>query len=234
MKQEQALIDTEDFILSIQADNLKNYVSKQLAHFFPDNEIIDKNILNKSITIALNRLYVCFSRIKSHYFQKDNKVFFNHLHGDHYSMFLYLLGNTAFKNFEAKSLATKTFLLNKALFGIDAFYAIELPTHFIFVHPIGTILGNATYNDYFVVYQNCTIGSKTDGHYPSFGIGTILYAQSSVIGNCTLGDNTIIAANTSIVDVSAPQNTVITGAYPNNKFHKNKKAILESYFSIPT
>ena len=46
-----------------------------------------------------------------------------------------------------------TFLLNKLLFGIDVFYTVDLPKHYIFVHPIGTILGSgAIYSNYFVVY----------------------------------------------------------------------------------
>ena len=220
----------KEMVTSLSDKNLTNYLVKQLNNYFPDNNEVEFNAIFNSVKESLVRLELCFNKIHLPYYNKNGQPYFNHLHGDHYSMFLYLVSNTMYKNNLDENLCAKVFLLNKSFFGIDAFYAINLPIHFLFVHPIGTILGNANYGDYFVVYQGVTVGATTDGIYPSFAERTILYSNSSIIGDCTLCQDTIIAANSTLVNCNVDHNKTILGNYPTNKIITNKNSLINKYF----
>lgn len=219
--------------LSLPENKLRDYLSKQIENNYPDGQTSTFNAaVGKVLFKVLSRLEMSFSRIKSRYYSKASGIpYFNHLNGDHYSAFLYLISNELYKLGE-EVLASKVFLLNKQMFGIDAFYRVELPEVFLFVHPIGTVLGNATYSNFFVVYQGVTIGSKTDGIYPKFSERTILYSNSSVIGNCNFGENIVVAANSTFIDRDADSNQVLLGHYPANRFVYNNNNLIESYFNI--
>ena len=41
---------------------------------------------------------------------------------------------------------------NRIQHSIDLFYEVDLPQHVMYVHPVGTVLGRATYGDYLCVY----------------------------------------------------------------------------------
>lgn len=216
--------------LSLKPDALSEYVSRQVNTFFPDDTVIQRSDIYKSVTSALDRIEVSFSAVTLPYYVKDKNSWFNYLHGDHYSVFLYFLSNILYKN-ENEKAAEKLFLLNKTLFGIDTFYQIELPQHFVFVHPIGTILGRATYADYFVVYQGVTIGANSDGIYPVFKPETVLYSNSSVIGSCKTGSGFVLGSNSFIVDTDIADNKVVVGAYPTHRVLENKNNLIKKYFS---
>jgi serine O-acetyltransferase len=216
---------------SIKVPALVAYVTKQLNYFFPDEDIVTQDIINTIIFEAISRLEQCFQSINLPYYRKDDKPYFNHLHGDHYSSFLYLLSRQAYLS-GIESVAAKIFLLNKALFGIDAFYTIQLPESFVFVHPIGTILGRATYSNFFVVYQGVTIGANADGVYPAFSEKTILFSNSSVIGDSKIGSDFIIGAKSSLINTFVPDNKVVVGNYPNHKILTNKSNQISNYFFL--
>ena len=124
---------------------------------------------------------------------------FSHLHGDQYAMWLYLLGNELHLQGAPADLCSKTFLLNKALHGCDIFHEVELPSIFLLVHPLGTVLGRAAYDDYFVSYQRVGVGSNHD-IYPRFGKHVTLRPGASVLGDCSVGDHCQIATNALLLD----------------------------------
>ena len=217
--------------LSIRVPSLVAYVTRQLNGFFPDENIITEDTINLIMFESLNRLELCFQTINLPYYRKDDNPYFNHLHGDHYSSFLYLLSRQAYLN-GIESVAAKIFLLNKALFGIDAFYTIQLPESFVFVHPIGTILGRATYSNFFVVYQGVTIGANADGAYPAFSERTILFSNSSIIGDSKIGSNFIIGAKSSLINSFVPDNKVVVGNYPKHNILTNTSNQISNYFYL--
>jgi serine O-acetyltransferase len=217
--------------LSLSENALLSYLVKQLNSFFPDEDIIEAADISNCLSQSLERIKICFNAIHLPYFNKDGMPYFNHLHGDHYAMFLYLMSHTAYKENKI-NIASKLFFLNKMLFGIDAFYGITLPERFLFVHPIGTILGRAKYEDYFVVYQGVTIGATTEGVYPDFSKSTILYSNSSVIGRCSIGSNCVLGAKASLINVNIPDNSIVVGNYPGYKVLSNSSNLIKSYFNI--
>jgi serine O-acetyltransferase len=106
---------------------------------------------------------------------------------------------------------------------VDLYYTLKLPEVFLFVHPLGSILGRADYSDHFVMYQGCTVGCLNEGLFPVFKGKAILYAHSQILGKCTIGDNVCIASGVSVVNTDVPENTVVFGTYPNYKFVRNDK-----------
>ena len=81
-----------------------------------------------------------------------------------------------------------------------------------FVHPIGVIIGSkATVKANSIIYQGVTIGSTSpDNLMPSIGRNVKIYAGAKVLGGITIGDNSIIGAN-SVVTKSVPAASKVVG-----------------------
>jgi len=214
--------------LTLPADQLCHYVSKQLTSIFPDKDIKDKEIAS-DVDSSLERLEYGLSRLNDKYAKIDNSIVFNHLHTDHYAMFLYLLANTIYKNNGNLLIANKIYALNKALHSLDVYFEVDLPDIFFFQHPVGTVLGRAKYSDYLVVYQRCTIGGK-DRIYPVIGEGVVLYGGCSVIGNCTVGNNVWLSTGTCILQQDVPDNSVVFGCSPTLTIKQTKRKVLTDLF----
>jgi serine O-acetyltransferase len=195
---------------TLSDDGLAAYVAGQLNHFFFDGRKVTSDAIHALLPRCKERLQHCFSHIHNKYFFDGQAVVFNHLHGDQYAMFLYLLCNTAFRMNAPDDLPSKLFLLNKALHGCDIFYEVELPDIFLLVHPLGTVLGRAKYDDFLIVYQRVGVGSNHDV-YPKLGKHVTLRPGSSVLGNSLVGDYCSIAAESLLLDDNLPDHHVYIG-----------------------
>lgn len=195
---------------SLSERQLARYVYRQLSHSFDDDRPLSEDAIRQLLPTTLGRLEHCFTRIQNKYFFDGDAARFNHLHGDQYAMFLYLLANTAHRLGAGDDLPAKLFLLNKMLHGIDAFYEVELPSVFLFVHPLATVLGRARYDDYLLVYQRCGVGSNHDT-YPTLGKHLTLRPGSAVLGDSTVGDNCTVAAESLVLDRRLDDNTLYIG-----------------------
>lgn len=218
--------------MNIGLKDLKKYLNNQLNNHFPDNKENFEH-LSKYVDSALIRLQFCFSQIRLQHFSKNGIAIFNYLNGDQYCMFLYFVSNEAYQN-DDELYYFKCSLLNKFLFSIDLFGHIKMPEIFLLVHPLGTIIGRATFDNYLVIYQNVTVGGvhsvNNSIQYPSFGKGVILYSKTSVLGNTHISDNTIIGANTSLIGKDYPENSLIIGSYPNNFVKPNELSVKDTFF----
>ena len=204
--------------------NLALYTKTQLERISPDGHEISLPLMEKITERSLKRLATCFAGIADKYYAGSFPQSFNHLNTDHYSMYLYLLSNECYELGSDNQLASKLFALNKMLHGIDVFYKVKLPTIFLFVHPVGTVIGAGKFADYFCIYQNCTVGAKDAGRYPEFLGPAILYSGSSVIGESRIGANVILGAGASLIDSSVEKNTLVLGRHP----HQRLKPLGES------
>jgi serine O-acetyltransferase len=166
---------------SLGAEGLAAYAAAQVNAMFPDPDPVSADDLAPAVAAALPRLEHCFSHVANKYFFDGERAVFSHLHGDQYAMWLYLLANELHRQGGPASTCSKLFLLNKALHGVDAFYEVELPSVFLLVHPLGTVLGRGNYSDFFVAYQRCGVGSNNDV-YPTFGRHVTLRPGSAVLG----------------------------------------------------
>ena len=215
---------------SLGADDLTAYTANQLNMFSVGNRSDHIHRLSPHMKEALNRVERCFQNIRRKYFFDGKNALFNLLHGDHYSMYLYYLSNTIYNSGRDEELAQQLFLLNKALHGIDLFYAVRMPEVFLLIHPVGTVLGNATYGNYFVSYQNCGIGSLEDGSYPVFEGENVIFARVSVLGNCHVGRNVIFGANSFVLNSDIQSDCTVVGIYPNHRALSLTKGVIERMF----
>mgnify|MGYP003614139948 CR=1 FL=1 len=87
---------------------------------------------------------------------------------------------------------------------------------FLLVHPVGSVIGNATYGNYLAIYQNCTVGADK-GEYPVFGEGTILYSRTTVLGASHIGDDVVFASNSVVGNADVPSHSLVVGQYPHHR-----------------
>jgi serine O-acetyltransferase len=217
--------------LSLGRTELAAYVRKQFENLFPDGA--DLSDLQGLVDLALGRVEHCFSRIRLKGYFDAGQPRFSHRHSDQYAVFLYYLANSAFRERPGHPVAEKAYTLNKALHALDAFYEVELPDIFTVQHPVGTVLGRASYSDFFLCYHNCTVGANLDNGYPSFGRGVVMYGGSRLIGRTTVGDNTFVSTGAIIIDGGVLEpNSVLHGIYPNAGRSQTKRSVLSDVFGL--
>tara|TARA_Y100000591_G_scaffold331191_1_gene364313 strand:+ start:3075 stop:3710 length:636 start_codon:yes stop_codon:yes gene_type:complete len=197
---------------------IENFFFKQINNFFPTKKILKKTEINKELKNSIKRSLFCFSKIKTKYF-KDNNNFF--LNSEKYSIFLYFLSNELYQSKKIFS-ADKVYYLNKFLNGLDLFYKVQMPSIFYLVHPVGTVLGRAKYDDYFVAYQNCTVGSNKN-IFPKIGKYVTMRPGSKIIGNSKIGNNCDIGINAVVLDQNIKINSIYLGGPKKFQLKPNKK-----------
>jgi serine O-acetyltransferase len=200
--------------LSIEKQELIQLVVRQLTNMFMFKES-ELPILLHSIERALEKCRACFAPNPNKYFRQDGAIYFNPFHSGQYSIFLYYLSNDVWReNPRCALLADRIYCLNKALHGCDFFYEVELPAIFSLDHPVGSVMGRASYGDYFRFCQNCTVGNNK-GLFPRLGQNVTMLAGSTVLGACSVGDDVIVSAGTFIKDTDIPAHTLVFGTSPN-------------------
>lgn len=201
--------------LEIGKTDLLFLVEKQLDNLFIYYPIEERNILKRCMDVALERCEFCFSKSRNKYYRKGNFVYFNPFHSGQYAIFLYYLSNTVYiseKN--NKTLADRIYYLNKCLNGLDLFYEVSMPKVFFLDHPVGSVIGRATYGEYFSFSQGCTVGNNK-GNYPTIGKKVKMFSGSKILGNCKIEDNVIISANCYVKDEKISSYSLVFGSTPN-------------------
>lgn len=196
--------------MSLDLAGLCRLAARQTDHLFCDDDRVDAAALQPSARRALDRLAHCFSQVNNSYFFDGTQVVFDHLHGDQYAMWLYLLAHQLHCDGAPPAWCKKLFLLNKALHGCDIFYEVALPSVFLLVHPLGTVLGRGRYSDHLVVYQRVGIGSNHN-IYPTLGAHLTLHPGSAVLGNSQVGDHCSLAAESLLLDRDLPAGSLYIG-----------------------
>ena len=129
--------------------------------------------------------------------------------------------------------------LNRVLNNFFFSYKGKLPDIFFLGHPVGTILGNAVYNDFLVVFQNVTINTSADkcgNPAPVLGKGLFMGAGAKIIGNKRVGDRVSISVDTVVYDTEiADDKVVITNSNGETVIQnrKKEKCMAQNYFRIP-
>lgn len=209
---------TDKLYSDISRDDLVINLIKRLFNFFEITEE-ERQLLNEKSGIVLSRLEKCINGVDNKYFKRDGKAFFSSVHSGQYLMFLYYYSNEI--NKYNITLMEKIYYLNKILHSVDIYGAIELPETFFFEHPLGLVLGRAKYGNNFFAMQGCTIGGNKKA-YPTLGDNLKMYSNSKILGNCIIGDNVIVAANTYIKDQNIPANSMVFGSSPNLIIKENR------------
>ena len=197
-------------VSSLTPAQLSELAAKQVNVLFPDLFPVSPSELMESAKRALKRLEFCFSHVNNRYFFNGKTTIFDHCHNDQYAMWLYCLSNEHYLKTGDRNVCSKLFSLNKTLHGCDIYYELSLPSIFLLVHPLGTVLGRGNYEDYLMVYQRCGIGSNHDV-YPTLGRILTLHPGSSILGKSIVGDNCVIAADSLVIDKNIGDNQIYFG-----------------------
>ncbi|MEL6187264.1 MAG: hypothetical protein AAFU79_21780 [Myxococcota bacterium] len=177
---------------------LVEYLTRQLQHFFPDGQEGLREGIDRDLDDALERTGRCVDAAALW-----PRGRFDPLHSEQNTVFLYFLSNTVHRAGHDRRLATKLFYLNKALNGFSCFYDTELPDIWFVGHSPGIVLARATYGSHLVLYQNSTVG-KNHGAAPVLGCGVVMYPNSAIIGDCQVGDGTVLGQGQRLIDASTP------------------------------
>jgi serine O-acetyltransferase len=208
--------------------SLLDYTCTQLATFFPSGDPVAlRGQLERHLPRALERLAHCIDHVVM---WKPGQ--FNYLNSSQYCIYLYYLANTVWRAEQDADSATRLFLLNKALNGIDLFYEIELPEVFFIGHSVGIVLAKASYGNYLVLYQNSTVG-KNHGVAPVLGSGVILYPNTAIIGRCNIGNNTVVSQGTGIINRDTPGDCLVfPGSGGQLTCTPSKRPLLGDFFRL--
>lgn len=199
---------------------VKTMLLRQLGSFFFLSDKEEREI-DLNIAHAMKRCERSFSKTKNKYYNEAGVTKFDPLHGCQWSRFLYELARCIFSGGGVLSVCDKLYALNKAMSSVDLFYQVALPDIFTFDHPFGAVMGRASYSDYFTFSQGCTVGNNR-GVYPRFGQSVFMLSDSKIIGDCEIGSNVIIGANTYIKDTNVPDNSLVFGQSPNLVIKKDR------------
>jgi len=201
-------------IISPSVETLKKLIQHQIQNLFLLEET-ETETLTRSLPDVLKQTERCFLESKNKYYKKDRKTFFSIYHSGQYCIFLYFLARYIFLSKpENRTLADKIYYLNRTLNGVDLYYEVEMPEVFHLDHPIGSVMGRATYGKNFTFSQHCTVGNNK-GIFPRIGENVSMLSGSKILGDCIIGDNVIVSANTYIKDADVPANSLVFGSSPN-------------------
>lgn len=199
---------------------ITEYITKQLNNLLPDGYIIEN--FETHILKTLNNLM--FEKVRIW----ENNPELDILNSTKYPIFLYKLSRELYLNNEIKG-ATKIFYLNKILHSIDLFYEIDLKENFLLGHTIGSVFCKAQYGNYSIFWQNVLVGVDKNKR-PQLNDGLVMFPNSSIVGDCTVGKNVVISANTNIINTDIPDNVIV---FPNNNkliFKELNEYYVDKYF----
>ena len=224
---------------SMGTAELMTYIGRQMDHFFPDQYPFIGQDIDSAFHEALDRTEFCFRHISLPAYCQNGIASFSHLHSDQYSQFLFFLSNSLWKRSANKPICDKLILLNKLLNGMFYSYKCLLPNIFLFGHPVGTIIGNAVYSDFLVIFQNVTVNTDTDDQgnpAPELGKGLFLAAGAKIIGNKRIGDRVSIGVDALVHQTEIPDDSVVIRANDGVvqiQPRKKHQCMAQKYFNVP-
>ncbi|MFN2529438.1 MAG: serine acetyltransferase [Candidatus Baltobacteraceae bacterium] len=215
--------------LTLTRTDLRAYINSILNTAFPDGQRSD---VGSVLDRALERLEFCFQRIALRGYSKDGEATFDHLHGDQFAALIYFLSNTAWRERGAEDLAKKLCLLNRGRHGLLIMYDTQLPDIFLIPHTVSTVIGKASYQNYTVFCQGVTVGNDP-GSTIAVGRGVVLFPGAFVTGKGSVGDYSVVSANSTVLYQDVPPNTVVSGRSPDLVMWERKRDFLARYFLPP-
>jgi len=150
---------------------------------------------------AWTRARICVSHIRAASSGIDPMV------SGHHATLLYFLSRALATRGNRED-ATRVFLTNKMLHGIDLYHEIEMPSVFVIGHTVGMVFAKATYGPRSVFHQGCTVGRDGEAR-PTLEEGVVMYPNSSIIGACHVRANTAIAPGVQLVNTDTPGDCVV-------------------------
>ncbi|MGP1599265.1 hypothetical protein [Peptoanaerobacter stomatis] len=137
--------------------------------------------------------------------------------------------NSLWNQSQNKPICDKIIQLNRCLHASFFTYNAGLPDIFAWVHPVGSILGNAEYENYFTCVQNCTVATRKNrgknNSTPKLGKGIYLGAGAKILDyENDIGNKVMIGSDTTIFRVNGgiKSNSLVFRNKEGNIIIKNK------------
>jgi serine O-acetyltransferase len=208
-------------IFEIPKEDILKGLIRQLNSFFSVSDA-EVSVINSLGNKVFDRCEYNFSKNENKYYARNGETYFNPYHSGQYTVFLYYFSNSIFKEKKGHlQLADKIYYLNRTMNGCDMFYEVELPKIFRLDHPLGTVMGRATFGDYFAFSQTCTVGNNNN-IFPVIGEHVTMSVGSMILGNSKIGNNVILGAGAWVKDENIPDNSMVFGSSPNLIIKKKK------------
>jgi serine O-acetyltransferase len=203
----------------------ENLVS-QVA-FFGKLTRLEKSLVKRYILEAVTKTNETQSLVTSSHQTYD------HLNTHYSTSMLYWLGNSIYSNEsnEALSICEKLYLLNRSINAVDLYYKINMPDHFLVSHGLGTVFSKSRYSNFLVVFQNVTIGVK-DTIYPVLGERVVVYPNTTIVGACTIGSDTVLGTGLTLVDTDIPTNSIVYSKHGDILIKPNDGNEIGKYFDL--
>jgi serine O-acetyltransferase len=204
-------------------DDCEKVVLTQVSNLLGYDAASFKNAVRAALPNTIDRYRFCLD--KKNIKHKPTYVYY---HADEYAAFLYFLSNELWKQTQEGSLAEKIYLLNRYINNLDIFYDRELPNIFHLEHPVGAVIGRASFKDYLVVHQGVTIGGNMNLELPTFDENVVIYTGAMVLGRSSIGKNCQIGAGVMIHNEHIPDNTTVVSL--NNKKNISTQRDFKAHF----
>lgn len=194
--------------------------------------VVIGKIINMSIKLLKNNLKYDLKRIDTT--GKINLIsFFRYLITNHSFKVCFYFRLTQFFRKKNKWLFYPFLFLYKR---VQIRYGIQLPYQTIigkglqFSHYNSIVINSdAIIGDFLTIFQGCTIGSVRGKGAPKIGNNCVFFAGSKIIGNLSIGNNVIVAANAVVVK-DVPDNAVV-GGIPAKILNYNGERISKLYIN---
>lgn len=106
--------------------------------------------------------------------------------------------------------------INFFLYGIEVTPKCDIGEGLFLPHTSGTVIGANKIGKNVTIFQGVTLGAKyADTEYrietrPSVGNNIVIGSGAKILGNITIGDNSIISANSLVIE-SVPNDVTVIG-----------------------
>jgi len=215
--------------MNCSSKELSDLLLLQLRNYWTD---IDENRIVSAVDSAIEAIEKNYTGLPNKRYYNDGQVVFSPYISVQWMNFLYRVSRALYMKYGYCDSADQVYYLNKIMHSVDWFYAIDLPEHFLCEHPLGTILGRAEYGDHLFVYQGVTVGgNRKNGvlQYPKIGENVMLYANATVLGDCRIGNNVIVSADTYLINEEIPDNSIVFGHSPNISIVDKSEESIKEY-----
>jgi len=159
---------------------------------------------------------------KSKYYTSNDgsRAQFNASHYSSHALLLYQIARECFLN-GRRDLADKIYFLNIATTATDLFYEVELPLRTGCDHPLGSVIGRASFSRASSLFfnNNCILGgnfaSNGDIIYPQILGNLFLHPKSVLVGNVTVTGIVVLSNSAYVKDVGSLNDVLVFGSSPN-------------------
>ena len=144
------------------------------------------------------------------------KIWVRIIHPRFFPVLLVRLAHSLYKRKLTRPFAVLPSMCNIFIFGLEVTPKCVIGQGLYLPHTIGTVIGARVIGKNVTIFQGVTIGAKyadtdfTIEARPAIGNGVIIGAGAKILGNLTVGDNSIISAN-SLVISTVPSGVTMIG-----------------------